>query len=102
MATHDSWLAGKGLLRTDRLNSGNVFKHFKNGKLYRVLAVIFDTENDVEAVLHQNIETGAQYVRSVANFTAYVPEPDDGECSVENYVPRFQFWDTAHGMSGED
>lgn len=66
-----------------KANKGGVYKH-QNGRLYLVSDLIWDGERDVWAVLHVDIDTGKQCVRSLENFFGL---HKSGE-------PRFKFVET--------
>jgi hypothetical protein len=58
-----------------RIIVGGVYRHFKEGALYKVLHLAMDSETQTEVVVYQSIATGQIWVRpSTMWFDAIPPE----------------------------
>ena len=54
------------------MSSNKLYKHYKNGNLYRIICIAKYTENLDAMIVYQNVSNGETWVRSVWEFNEIV------------------------------
>lgn len=75
------------VLSTARLHLGSLVKHYKNGKVYKIMGVATDVATQAPVVVYRERDQPRRsFVRPEKEFVAFVPigGPDGAV-----YVPRF-------------